>query len=188
MEQKCPVCDSKLNVGKTNEKDLFYVMCSSGGCNLGWQNGEAQWASYLVAIKYNVLKEYKYPNPRVRCKQHDELAVIVPSTSSNPILKGRLIYTCGITKEKGKKCDFTKSAKYPPNSQNAKNLEAWFKLDATNRAKDNKAAKAGLVYHLQEDKINNENHKIYLMLIRIVFSFFKCGNVRFSERNKRMRF
>ena len=123
-------------------------MCSSGGCILGWQNGPAQWASYIWAIRYSVLKEFKYPKPRVRCKDHDELATIVCSTSSNEILKDRLLYVCGIKKGKGQKCDFVQSAEYPLNSMDAKHLEAWYRLEETNRAKDYKAAKAGLPYHL----------------------------------------
>ena len=105
------------------------MMCSSGGCNFGWQDGEAKWAAYLMAIKYNVLSQYKYPNPRVRCKEHDELAIIVSCTSKNPILTDRLIYICGVRKEKGKKNDFTKSAEVSPNSNNVKNLEAWYKIE-----------------------------------------------------------
>ena len=78
-------------------------MCSSGGCNLGWQNGEAQWATYLIAIKYNCLPEFKYPEPKVRCKDHGELAVLIMTTSTNEILRGQLIFTCGVKKEKRKK-------------------------------------------------------------------------------------
>ena len=44
IEHKCPICDSTLHIGKSKDKGKPYVMCSSGGCNLGWQNGEAQWA------------------------------------------------------------------------------------------------------------------------------------------------
>ena len=43
----CPICKSSLNVGKTKEKDLFYCMCSSGDCNIGWQKGPAEYAKYI---------------------------------------------------------------------------------------------------------------------------------------------
>ena len=59
---------------------------------------------YLMAIKFNCLPEFKYPEPKVRCKEQSELAVLIMATSANPILKGQLIFTCGVRKEKGKKC------------------------------------------------------------------------------------
>ena len=85
-------------------------------------------------------------------KEHSELAVLIMATSTNPILKGQLIFTCGVRKEKGKKCGFLKSAQFPPNSANAKNLKAWNRVESKKVAKDNTAIKAALSYHMQEAK------------------------------------
>ena len=96
---ECPICKSKLIVGKTKEKKIFYCMCSSGGCNLGWHNGPAQWANYILAIKHNINKEFKYPNPRVRCTEHEESAILVQSFSSIALLKDRLFFIYGNKKK-----------------------------------------------------------------------------------------
>ena len=127
-------------------------MCSSGDCNLTWQNGPAQWANYILGIKFNILKEFRYPNPKVRCGGHDKTAGINRCNSSNRFLKDQFFFTCVNKKEDGGKCEFVKAAQFPSDSINAKNLEAWYKIEVVRQAKDNKAAKAGLSHHLQEVK------------------------------------
>ena len=127
-------------MGKTKEKKLVYCMCSLGGCNLGWQNGPVQWTNYILAIKHNVNKEFKYPNPRVRCTEHEELAILVQSFSSFAVLKNRLFFICGNKKDKGGRCDFVKSADFQLGSIDGKNLAAWYRLDEKRKVKDNKQA------------------------------------------------
>ena len=57
-----------------------------------------------------------------------------------------------LKKKKEKKCGFLKSAQFPTNSANAKNLESWFRIEAKKIVKDNTATKASLSYHMQEAK------------------------------------
>ena len=109
VEHECPICKSKLHVGKSKEKGKPYVMCSSGGCTLGWQNGE-----YLMAIKFNCLPEFKYPSPKVRCKEHNKLAILIMATSANEILKGQLIFTCGVREKKEKNVDLLNLLSFHP--------------------------------------------------------------------------
>ena len=61
IEHECPICESPLNVGKTKKEKKFYCMCSSGDCNLTLQNGLAQWANYILGIKFNEKSLNKSP-------------------------------------------------------------------------------------------------------------------------------
>ena len=152
----CPICKSPLNIGSTKEKGSFYCMCTSGDCNLGWQRSAAEYAQYIHDIKLNVLPEFKYPNARVRCDDHEKTATLVRSFSKVDFIDKRLFYVCANKKDDGGKCDFVKAAEFSSRSKNAENAEAWYKMEAKKQVKSNREAKAGLAYHFQEVSKNHQ--------------------------------
>ena len=100
VEHKCPICEYKLNIGQSTEKKKFYVMCSSGECNLGWQPEEASYASDIGLIVTNVLPIFKYPKLCVRSTQHEKVATIIRCSSKVELLK-KQAFLC-VFQEKGR--------------------------------------------------------------------------------------